>query len=517
MTSRSRTSRLWPASLLAALVSLAVSGPALAATAPPPITQSPADVAAAGPSFTGSAAKPRRVPAPKVPRHRYMARNGSSNIHNDGYMTDTYTWSGPLGRDLRVRSAQYVATPAVPFGLCGGTIAFDRRGRVVTVCIAPDFSVRLRLLDPGNLAVLASYDLPRRIVPPGVSPFQSFTGGGYFYLDDRDRAVIPTSERKVVVVALRGGASTPRWQLARTYDISNTVPAGDGIGSVLPDSRGLLWYQSRDAGVVGVINPRTGRIRSRRLNEAIGNSFAVDPRGGGVYIATEKAQYRFDATRAGYPRISWRARYKNSGVVKPGQVDAGTGTTPTLMGRKYVAITDNADPMNVVVYKRARNVRGRRLVCEQPVFRKGSGATENSLIGTGRSLIVENNYGYIGPPATTGAATTTPGIQRVDVRRNGRGCRTVWRSNEIGPSVVPKLALGNGLAYFYTKPAGLPERWYVTAVSFRTGRTVWRKLVGTGFNFNNNYAGLAIARTGAIYLGVLGGTVKIADGRRSAR
>ncbi len=57
----------------------------------------------------------------------------------------------------------------------------------------------------------------------------------------------------------------------------------------------------------------------------------------------------------------------------------------------------------------------------------------------------------------------------------------------------------------------------LTAVSFRTGRTVWRKLVGTGFNFNNNYAGLAIARTGAIYLGVLGGTVKIADGRRSAR
>ena len=148
---------------------------------------------------------------------------------------------------------------------------------------------------------------------------------------------------------------------------------------------------------------------------------------------------------------------------------------------------------------------------------QGRGATENSLIGTGRSLIVENNYGYVGPPATAGAATTTPGIQRVDVRRNGRGCRTVWRSNEIGPSVVPKMSLANGLAYFYTKPAGLPERWYLTAVSFRTGKTVWRKLVGTGFNFNNNYAGLAIARTGAIYLGVLGGTVKIADGRRSAR
>ena len=322
--------------------------------------------------------------------------------------------------------------------------------------------------------------------------------------------MIPTSTRHLVVVALRGGASSPRWELARDYDVSGTVPPGDGIGSVLPDHRGLLWYVTRDHGVIGVVNPRTGRTKTRRLNEAIGNSFAVDPKGG-VYVASDKAQYRFDATRSGAPRLTWRARYKNIGVVKPGQVDAGTGTTPTLMGRKYVAITDNADPMNVVVYKRARRVRGKRRVCEQPVFKKGAGATENSLIGTGTSLIVENNYGYTGPPATAGALTTTPGIERVDVKRNGRGCRTVWKSNEIAPSVVPKLSLRNGLAYFYTKPAGLPERWYLTAVSFRTGKTVWRKLVGTGFGFNNNYAGLAISPRRVFYLGVLGGTVRVAD------
>ena len=212
--------------------------------------------------------------APRVPRHKYMAPNGRSNIHNDGYMTDTYTWSGPLGRNLQVRSAAY--TSAV-FGLCGGTIAFDRRGRVVTVCIAPDFTVRLRLLDPRTLATIASYDLPNRIIPPGANPFQSFTGGGYFYLDNHDRAVIPTSARHLVVVALRGGASTPRWELARDYDVSATVPAGDGIGSVLPDHRGLLWYVTRDAGVIGVVNPRTGKVKTRRLGEAIGNSFAVDP------------------------------------------------------------------------------------------------------------------------------------------------------------------------------------------------------------------------------------------------
>jgi hypothetical protein len=478
---------------------------AQAQAAPPAPIVSPD--AAGVPQVTGKRAKKHRVRAPKVPRHPYMAPNGKSNIHNDGYMTDTYTWTGPLGGPMTVTSGSY---PDAPIGLCGGTIAFDSKGRLVTVCIASDLRVRLRLLDPVTLEPLASFELPTRVIPPGANPFQSFTGGGYFYLDQRDRAVIPTSDLHIAVIALRDGPKGPAWAKVRDYDLSSTVPAGDGIGSVLPDSRGRLWYVSRDAGVVGVIDPKSGRIRTKRLNEAIGNSFAVDPKGG-VYVASDKAQYRFDATKAGAPKVTWRVRYRNIGKVKPGQVDAGTGTTPTLMGRRYVAITDNADPMNVVVYKRAARVRGRRLVCEQPVFKKGASATENSLIGTGRSLIVENNYGYTGPPSTTGALATSPGVERVDVDRDGRGCHRVWRSKERAPSVVPKLSLASGLVYLYTKPPGLPERWYLTAVSFQTGRTVWRRLVGTGTLFNNNYAALTISRRGSAYLGVLGGTIRVSD------
>jgi hypothetical protein len=487
----------------ALLGSLAIAtGAAAAPIAPAPGTEGLKQ-------FSGKRAKPRPVSAPKVPRHPHMAPNGRSNIHNDGYMTDSYRWRGPLGGSaMTIRSAAY---PDAPIGLCGGTIAFDSRGRLVTVCIASDLRVRLRLLHPVTLEPLASHELPLRVIPQGASPFQSFTGGGYFYLDDRDRAVIPTSQLHLVVVALRETPQGPRWEQVRDYDVSSAVPAGDGIGSVLPDSRGRLWFVSRAAGVVGVVDPKTGRVRTLRLNEAIGNSFAVDPKGG-VYVASDKAQYRFDATKAGAPRVTWRVRYRNTGRIKPGQVDAGTGTTPTLMGRRYVAITDNADPMNVVVYKRARKVRGRRVVCEQPVFRKGASATENSLIGTGRSLIVENNYGYEGPPTTAGALATAPGVERVDVDRDGRGCHRVWRSKERAPSVVPKLSLATGLVYLYTKPPGAPERWYLTAVSFRTGKTVWRRLVGTGSGFNNNYAAIALSPRGVAYLGVLGGTIRVADG-----
>jgi hypothetical protein len=488
-----------------ALLALTLMGMASAASAAP-IAQNPAELEGLE-LFEGRAAVAQPVRAPEVPRHPFMAKNGRSNIHNDAHMTDTYTWLGPLGRDLRVGSAAYTDAP---IGLCGGTIGFDRRGRLVTVCIASDFRVRLRLLDPSSLETLAEHELPPRVIPPGANPFQTFTGGGYFYVDHRDRAVLPASNLHLYVVALRGGERDPRWERVRDYDVSSVVPAGDGIGSVLPDWDGRLWFVTRAAGVVGVVDPRSGRVRSVQLNEAIGNSFAVD-KTGGVFIASDKALYRFDATDEGAPRVSWRVRYRNIGEIKPGQVDAGTGTTPTLMGSKYVAITDNADPMNVVVYRRARRPRRGRLVCEQPVFERGAGATENSLIGTRRSLIVENNFGYTGPPATVGGQTTTPGVERVDVDRGGGGCHTVWRSGETAPSVVPKLSLASGLVYLYTKPPGTPDRWYLTAVSFHTGRTVWRRLVGTGFFFNNNYAGLAIGPNGTAYLGVLGGTISVED------
>src|SRR5205085_11604120 len=102
----------------------------------------------------------------------------------------------------------------------------------------------------------------------------------------------------------------------------------------------------------------------------------------------------------GTATMTWRAPCANVGVVKPGQTERGSGTTPTLMGRDYVAITDNADSMDVVVFRRARSVSGNRLVCTQPVFAKGSSDTDQSLIGTDSSMVVENNYGYSGPGAT---------------------------------------------------------------------------------------------------------------------
>ena len=124
------------------------------------------------------------------------------------------------------------------------------------------------------------------------------------------------------------------------------------------------------------------------------------------------------------------------------------------------------------------------------MFEKGASATDQSLIVAGRSIVVENNYGYTGPTSVMNGDTTAPGLERVDLGRDGRAAARVWRTPEIAPSVVPKLSLETGLVYTYTKPPrdDGSDAWYFTALDFCTGRTVYSRLAGTGLGYNNNFA-----------------------------
>ncbi len=455
------------------------------------------------PAYSGHPATAHPISVPLPPRHPFMAPNGNSNLHDDPWMTDTYNRRGPLGRNPVTFSNNLSR-------VCG-TMTFNRRGEILTVCVAPG-GPRLFKLDPRTLDVKAEFTLPPKPTPPpGTNIFQDFTGGGYFYLDDRERVVTPTTTRHIWVVAQRGAG----FARVRDYDVSKGLKADEKISSALPDWKGRIWFVTKSRGTVGYVEPRSGRVFTRRLNEEVENSFAIAKEG--VYIASDKRQYRFEASARG-PRLVWSVRYRNSGIRKPSQVDAGTGTTPTIMAGGYVTITDNADPMNVVVYRRAAKLRRgqRRTVCEVPVFRKGRSATENSLIAAGRSIIVENNYGYEDPTSVSGGKVTEPGVTRVDVARNGRGCRVVWRNTtERAPTVVPKLSLKTGLVHLYTKdpdPAGTSDPWYWTTLDFRTGRLVYKVFSGTGTSYNNNYAGIILGPDGTAYLGAIGGPVALRDG-----
>jgi hypothetical protein len=62
----------------------------------------------------------------------------------------------------------------------------------------------------------------------------------------------------------------------------------------------------------------------------------------------------------------------------------------------------------------------------------------------------------------------------------------------------------------YTKPPSSDgiECLVLTAIDFRSGRTVFRRRAGTGVGFNDNYAPVTLGPDGSAYVGVISGLVR---------
>ncbi|MFE2990347.1 hypothetical protein [Streptomyces sp. NPDC059262] len=482
--------------------------------------------------YAGAPAEARPVPGQAPPQHPYLAANGRSGMHADAAGSGTYPWSGPLGNTPTASSEKM----AVLGGECA-TVTFDKDGRIVTVC-GTFTGFLVKLLDPQTLKTLAEYKLPQR--PSTVEAitrldfskiFKDTSGGAYSYLDNEDRLVLADSRQHIIRLAHeRTADGSWRFRVTDDWDLTgqvphdcvswtNLYPSGtcDPVTSVMPDWQGRIWWVTRQ-GRVGAVDPAGGTIKSVQLpGEEIQNSFSVAE--DGVSIVTDHALYSFEAAADGTPEAVWRQTYDRGTGTKPGSVNQGSGTTPDLFGagEDYVAITDNADDrMNILVYRRGRDVPDdRRLVCKVPVFGSGASTTDNSLISYGDSLVVENNYGYENITSLTFGRSVVGGVTRVDVRKDGSGCDTVWESKVRSPSTVPKLSTANGLLYFYTKdPNSLGiDAWYLTAVDFRTGEPRWKQLAGTGIAYDNNWAPVTLGPDGTAYVGVFNGLVAVRDGR----
>jgi hypothetical protein len=506
-----------------ALAALAVLGLALVFrpwSAPPPREIPDGWGRALVPAFVGRAAAPEPIDEPPPPQHPFMAANGASSMHVDAYASDAHAAPGPLGVRPEVRS--------IARGRVGGecaTVTFDRRGRIVTVCMTVA-APRLLLLDPATLAELAAFELPPRPSMRSLSLRAVVTdtsGGAYFYLDHRDRAVLATSDRRIQVIGQAEAGGRTVFRRERAYDLAPALAAAghaaDTVTTVLPDWQGRYWLVTR-GGLVGTVDPESGATSLLALaGEEIQNSFAVAP--DGVYVVSDHALYRLEARPAdGAPRVVWREPYDRGTRRKVGMIHQGSGTTPTLLGDDWVAIADNAEPrVNVLVYRRAgAGPGGARLVCRVPVFPPGRSATENTLIGIGRSLIVENNAGYDLFVTMLFGRTAAGGVARIDVAPGGDGCGLVWESAERAQTVVPKLSLATGLVYLYTKDPAAPwwtDAYYLTAVDFRTGATAFRVLTGTGPGYDNHWAPVTLGPDGTAYVGTVRGLVAVRDGGRS--
>ena len=305
------------------------------------------------------------------------------------------------------------------------------------------------MVDPATLEVLTYMYLP---VPVDQA---SSWATAYLYLDNNDRVIMPVVDGntvKIMVVQTLESAGKPHFEVVgEGYDITSYIGPGDNINGLMADWQGRIWFVVRTAATVGVLDPATGAIKTLALEGSITNGFSMDR--DAAYIVTTAKMYRVEAGRDGVPYKVWEEGYENVGFKKPGQLSAGSGTTPTILGNgKYVAITDNADQLHVMVYRTdAQLTPGKqRILCEVPVFKAGAGADENSLIGSGLSLVAYNAYGndfdkLFVPPQPQ---KNEPGVARVDIDPNGKGCTKVWENDSVTVSdEVHKLSTKTGLIY----------------------------------------------------------------------
>ncbi len=216
--------------------------------------------------------------------------------------------------------------------------------------------------------------------------------------------------------------------------------------------------------------------------EEIQNSFSIGP--DGVYIVSNIALYKFrfnDEKKIIELDANWQKTfheqgdqiYPNDGTQKKGQLNDGSGTTPTLMDDRFVIIADNdSRQINVNIYSQ----KDGHLVGRHKVFAKDSSACENSIVAYKNSLFIGNTSNYTDPFDFN---DTPGGIDRFDYDElSGKFSKKKnWPVDFIdAKTATPKMSTATGVIYVYNRQESSDDGhhdWQLTAIDYETGRKVF--------------------------------------------
>lgn len=232
------------------------------------------------------------------------------------------------------------------------------------------------------------------------------------------------------------------------------------------------------------------------LHEEIQNSFSVGKNG--VYIVSNMALYKLrfnNQTKEIELDPKWEKAfgkgdlvYTNDLVKRPGHLNAGSGTTPTLMDDRFVAICDNAEgKINLCVFSQETG----ELVSKNPLFTEQGSAVENSAVAYEDSFIVANTYGYTDPFEVN---PTPGGIMRFDLDKNEGEFKEAkdWPAGDLYDckTATPKLSTKSGMLYVYNRSEEEVDGhkdWQITGIDFRTGlRVLYAKFFFEQGEFQDN-------------------------------
>lgn len=444
------------------------------------------------------------LPPLPMPDHPFlMDETAAGGVHGDTYNSSTTPYPGPLGVAPK---ATYVATrPGNEISMCTALlITADQK--LASVCVGFGKPSELVLFDPKNNFEIVAHTPtadPKKMgrMEPGL--------GWYTALDNLGRAIVVNPERKVRLYALENNGTQTQWVVAKEYDLGASLEPREPVMDVRPDWHNNLWFSSGE-GRVGLINTTTGDIQQIKLPQGEVSGTALSVSQEAVFVLTNQALYRFEVDVSGKIVMRWRHFY--------GQPNSTADlTSPTIFDEgkliSFGMINDEAHPRaRVLVLKTDATDMSpaARIVCEHPVFKPGKGELNNTFVGYGKAMVIQNNYGagFFEP------GWSEPGLVRVDVRPDYSGCDTVWENYEVSSKVPPKLSTADGYVYEYTRRMGTDKdmyAMYLSAIDFATGKLVSELFVGSGKRLDSPMLSINFTPDGTMVAGGKNGLVVLKD------
>jgi len=476
-----------------------------------------------------------------IPQNPWLADNNFSSGHQDSWCSESVGISGPT------RGTLTMIRKKNPYGYMP-IMGTNREGQMIGMCVL-DGVLRLVVYDEDCNIISAT--------ETGTAFGSKTFAGGYFYLDDNDDAVcvangkikcLPTNDVRddcssIIALEFKWVSDSIVDLVCEALDQDNTK---NTLYSNLPDwilmdkddhnqKERYFWCL-----MAGQFNAKTGIIETEAsiayvkldTSKANGenttlvdvfkcesqwnnNTFSVTA-DGAIFVTNGSKENEFKSyiwkvqLEDDKIKVIWQTEYQNCGVLKVGQTNIGSGTTPTIMDDgKHVAITDNANPyLNVAIF----DIVTGALVSETPVFSKMRGGCEASVIGVGKYVVVENNFGHTVRPGQSQYVANEPGMAMIKLsdeeESDGKKkSEVIWEDNHCYLA-MNMLARKSGIIYATTmdwsgaESAREGPMYYMCAKDSYDGRVIWRIPIGRGYKFCHDYGGIYFNRNGdRLYVG----------------